>query len=39
MLQASVLDGLSFDPFSFPQDCIDRGRSNVGGRQVADGLW
>src|SRR3954467_4810140 len=38
VVQASVLDGLSFDPFSFQQDGIAAAEVDVGGRQVADGL-
>ena len=38
MHQASALDGLSFDPFSFQQDGIAAAEVDVGGCQVADGL-
>ena len=38
MQQAAVLDGLSFDPFSFEQDGVASAEVNIGRRQVADGL-
>ena len=38
MHQASVLDGLSFDPFSFQQDGVASAEVNIGRCQVADGL-
>jgi hypothetical protein len=34
MLQASLLDGLSFDPFSFQQDGFATSEVDVGGREV-----
>ena len=36
--QASVLDGLSFDPFAFQDDGVASAEVNIGWRQVADGL-
>jgi hypothetical protein len=36
--EASVLNGLSFDPFSFQQDCFASPEVDIGGCQVADGL-
>ena len=38
MQQAAVLDGLSFDPFSFHEDCLATPEVEVGRRQVADAL-
>ena len=38
MHQASVLDGVSFDPFSFQQDGVASAEVNIGRCQVADGL-
>ena len=38
MHQASVLDGLSFDPFLFEQDGVASSEVNIGRCQVADGL-
>jgi hypothetical protein len=38
VVQASVSDGLSLDPFSFQQDGIAAAEVDVGGRQVSDGL-
>ena len=44
VLQASVLDGLSFDPFSFKQDGlaaseVDVGRALSEQRQAVVGEW
>jgi len=36
--EASALNGLSFDPFLFQQDCCDSPEVDIGGCQVADGL-
>ena len=36
--QASVLDGLSFDPFSFQQDGLAAPEVDVGRGEVGDGL-
>src|SRR6516162_6665660 len=36
--QASVLDGLSFDPFSFQQDGLSAPEVDVGRGEVGDGL-
>ena len=36
--QASVLNGLSFDPFSFQQDGVAVAEVNIGRCQVGDGL-
>ena len=36
--QASVLDGLSFDPFSFQQDVLSAPEVDVGRGEVGDGL-
>ena len=38
MHQASVLDCLSFNPFSFEQDGVASAEVNIGRCQVADGL-
>ena len=38
MYQASVLDGLSFDPFSFQQDGLAAPKVDVGRCEVGDGL-
>jgi hypothetical protein len=38
VLQAPVLDGLSFDPFSFQQDYWASPEVDVGGREVAQAL-
>ena len=38
MYQASVLDGLSFDPFSFQQDGLAAPEVDVGRCEVGDGL-
>ena len=38
MHQASVLDGLSFDPFSFQQDGVASAEVNIGRCQAANGL-
>ena len=33
-VQASVLDGLSFDPFSFQQNGLAAPEADIGGREV-----
>ena len=38
VVQASVLDGLSFDPFSFEQDGLAASEVDVGRRQISDAL-
>ena len=38
MLQASVLDCVAFDPFSFQQDCLTAPEVDVGRRQIAQAL-
>ena len=38
MLQAPVLDGLSFDPFSFQQDGLSPAEVGVGGCDVFQAL-
>ena len=38
VVQASVLDGLSFDPFSFQQDGLAAPEVDVSRRQVGDTL-
>ena len=38
VVQASALDGLSFDPFSFQQDGVASSEVDIGGCQIADGL-
>src|SRR5258707_965184 len=38
VVQASVLDGLSFDPFSFQEDGLAASEVDVGRRQVGDAL-
>jgi hypothetical protein len=36
--QAAVMDCLSFDPFSFQQDCLTASEVNIGGRKIAQAL-
>ena len=36
--QASVLNGLSFDPFSFQQNGVAASEVDIGRCQIADGL-
>ncbi len=38
MLQATLLDGLSFDPFSLQQDGLAPPEIDIGGREVAQAL-
>ena len=38
VVQASVFDGLSFDPFSFQEDGLASAEVDVGWCQIADGL-
>ena len=38
MLQAPVLDGLSFDPFPFQQDGVAAPEVDIGGREVVQAL-
>ena len=38
MVQASVLDGLSFDPFSFTQDGLTVSEVDVGRGEIGDAL-
>ena len=38
MQQASVCDGLSFDPFPFDEDCLTASEVDVGRRQIAEAL-
>ena len=38
MLQAPVLDGLSFDPFSCPQDGVTAPEVNIGRREIFQAL-
>jgi hypothetical protein len=38
MLQAAALDCVSFDPFSFPQDCLTATEVDVGRCQIAQAL-
>ena len=38
MLQAPMLDGLSFDPFSLQQDGLSPPEIDIGGREVAQAL-
>ena len=38
MLQASVGDGLSLDPFAFDEDAFGRAEVDVGGREVVEAL-
>src|SRR5271169_7097670 len=38
VLQASVLDGLSFDPFSFKQDGLAASEVDVGRGEISDAL-
>lgn len=38
MLQASFLDCVAFDPFSFQQDCLTASEVHVGRRQIAQAL-
>ena len=35
MLQASILDCVAFDPFSFKQDCLTAGEVTIGRRQIS----
>src|SRR5258708_7843137 len=37
-MQASVLDGFAFDPFSFQQDGLTASEVDVGRRQIVDAL-
>src|ERR1700748_3315365 len=36
MLQASVLDGVSFDPFSLHEDGLTASEIDIGGGEIAD---
>ena len=38
MLQASILNCVAFDPFSFQQDCLAASEVHVGWRQIAQAL-
>ena len=38
MLQSSVFDGLSFDPFALKQDGLAASEVDVGGREVLQAL-
>ena len=38
MVQASVLDGLSFDPFSFKQDGLTASEVDIGRGEIGDAL-
>ena len=38
MLQASMLDGLSFDPFSFQEDGFATSEVDVGGCEIFEAL-
>jgi hypothetical protein len=38
VLQAPLVDGFSFDPFSFQQDCLTPPEIDIGGREVAQAL-
>ena len=38
VVQASALDGVSFDPFSFKQDGLATSEVDVGRRQISDAL-
>src|SRR5215475_9079128 len=38
VVQASVLDGVSFDPFSFQEDGLAASEVDVGRRQIGDAL-
>jgi hypothetical protein len=38
VVQASVLDGFAFDPFSFQQDGLTAPEVDVGRRQIVDAL-
>ena len=38
VVQASVFDGLSFDPFSFQEDGLASAEVDVGRCQIADGF-
>ena len=38
VLQASFLDCVAFDPFSFQQDCLTAAEVDVGRRQIAQAL-
>ena len=38
MLQAAILDGGSFDPFSFQQNGLSAAEVNVGRREITEAL-
>ena len=38
MQQASVFDGLSFDPFAFDEDCLTAPEVDIGGGEIAQAL-
>ncbi len=38
MLQASLFDNLSFDPYSFEQDCLAASGVDIGGNEVVEAL-
>ena len=38
MLQASLFDGLVFNPFSLSQDCLAPPEVDIGGREVFQAL-
>ena len=38
MLQASLLDGLSFDPFSLQEDGLAPAELDIGGREIVEAL-
>jgi hypothetical protein len=38
VVQAALLDGLSFDPFSFQQDGLPAPEIDIGGREVVQAL-
>ena len=38
MLRASLLDGLSFDPFSLQEDGLAPAELDIGGREIVEAL-
>src|SRR5262245_44784401 len=38
MVKTSILNGLSFDPFSFKQDGLASSKVNIGGSEIGDAL-
>ena len=38
MVKTSILNGLTFDPFSFKQDGLASSKVDIGGSEIADAL-